>query len=113
MSEYKEAEEWVSQQFRGKTIYDGHPLQAIHRALRIADKLMQEPSEDVIAICENHYYREYIDSSPMQWLNDVRDQLLAEVEEEELGEKALKLGENGEELGENTSNVNPSSTESS
>jgi len=48
MSEFKDALDWCSCQFRGRTVYDGHPIQVIERALRIADRLMQEPSEGMV-----------------------------------------------------------------
>ena len=83
MSEYKEAEEWISQQYCGKTIYDGHPLDTIHKALRIADKLMQGPSDGVLEAMGDFKRTddyEHYGNEPL--FNTIRAKLIAEVEED-------------------------------
>lgn len=44
--DYKAAEEWIDSYFRGKTVYEGHPLLTIYHALRLAEALQKGPSEE-------------------------------------------------------------------
>lgn len=36
-----EAQDWLSQQFKGKTIYDGHPLDTIGKVLELFPELVE------------------------------------------------------------------------
>ncbi|MCF0075466.1 hypothetical protein LZD49_33615 [Dyadobacter sp. CY261] len=79
MTEFKDALEWMNHEFRGRTIYQGHPIQVIEKALRIADRLMQEPSHGML---EEGYSDD--DGEPYRCNRDIfkamRDQMLAEID---------------------------------
>ena len=82
--DYKAAQEWLWQKFRGKTVYEGHPLEAIDRALKIADKMMQEPSH----ASEDSFYESVTITSRgsvvglKTGFKAMRDQMLREIENE-------------------------------
>lgn len=78
--DYKAAIEYIDRKFRGTTIYDGHPLLTVYQALRIADKLMQEPSCRMKRCGIDAYYDSF--SGIDDVFTAMRDQMLKEIEDE-------------------------------
>lgn len=69
--------------YAGVTIHNDHPVSAISRAIRIADKLMQEPSEEIQeALWEGvgHDEGNNPDFEAVESFKAMRNQMLKEVE---------------------------------
>lgn len=77
--DFKKALEWFERRNRGMTIYEDHPYVAVVIALKLADRLMGEPSNEMRKL---GVVAKYEGSCG---INDIfkamRDQLLKECEE--------------------------------
>ncbi len=76
--DYKKADEFINEHFKGVTVYKGHPLEAIGYAIRMMRKL-EEPSEEMKAEVTADMiiaFNDALDGRKL-WVNQIEDGLKA------------------------------------